>query len=196
MRICGTFAAIAAATLLPTAILLPTAPAAAQTGKWQMAKPLPQMDIRVLVPLGTLLGLTGEPGYLPGFGHIPAELTRQLAAQAAFWKGVVYDPQDGQLLTIGKRDASFDEGLPMPQLIRRSSGEIEPLIGCQVSKLSDQHAFLTTPEGEHWTCTAVTCTGRAARRAIPPAVTGWPWWAPTGSSCPTCPCSCARTTTR
>ncbi len=64
---------------------------------------MPRIDIRVLVPLGTLLGLTGDPGYLPGFGSIPPELCRQLAAQAAFWKTAVHDPQTGQLVALGER---------------------------------------------------------------------------------------------
>jgi N-acetylneuraminic acid mutarotase len=60
MRTWGTLAAIAAATLLPTALLLPTAPAAAQTGKWQMAKPLPQ-------PLGEIVGaVVGKKWYVMG----------------------------------------------------------------------------------------------------------------------------------
>jgi hypothetical protein len=36
----------------------------------------------ILIPLGTVLGLTGEPGHLPGHGPIPADLCRELAADA------------------------------------------------------------------------------------------------------------------
>ncbi|MDX8047791.1 amino acid deaminase [Lentzea sp. BCCO 10_0798] len=59
------------------------------------------------------------------------------------WAQVTSRPQrDLALLTIGKRDASFDEGLPEPQLIRRGDGAIAPLAGATVTALNDQHAFL------------------------------------------------------
>ncbi|MEV6715717.1 amino acid deaminase [Lentzea sp. NPDC051208] len=59
------------------------------------------------------------------------------------WAQVTSRPQrDLALLTIGKRDASFDEGLPEPQLIRRGDGAIAPLAGAMVTALNDQHAFL------------------------------------------------------
>lgn len=63
------------------------------------------------------------------------------------WAQVTSRPQeDLALLTIGKRDASFDEGLPEPQVIRRAGVE-SPLTGAAVTALNDQHAFLSlTPE--------------------------------------------------
>ncbi|GAA2831254.1 amino acid deaminase [Crossiella cryophila] len=45
------------------------------------------------------------------------------------------------LLTSGKRDFSFDEGLPEPQLRRRGQENTE-LTGATITKLNDQHAFL------------------------------------------------------
>ncbi|RDI27554.1 amino acid deaminase [Lentzea flaviverrucosa] len=59
------------------------------------------------------------------------------------WAQVTSRPQrDLALLTIGKRDASFDEGLPEPQLVRRGDGAIAPLTGARITALNDQHAFL------------------------------------------------------
>lgn len=59
------------------------------------------------------------------------------------WAQVTSRPQrDLALLTIGKRDASFDEGLPEPQLVRRGDGAIAPLAQAEVTALNDQHAFL------------------------------------------------------
>ncbi|SMD11067.1 amino acid deaminase [Lentzea albidocapillata] len=59
------------------------------------------------------------------------------------WAQVTSRPQrDLALLTIGKRDASFDEGLPEPQLVRRGDGAIAPLAGARITALNDQHAFL------------------------------------------------------
>jgi D-serine deaminase-like pyridoxal phosphate-dependent protein len=60
------------------------------------------------------------------------------------WAQVMSKPEpDLALLTMGKRDAPFDEGMPEPQVIRTRAGTVEPLTGCTVPKLADQHTFLT-----------------------------------------------------
>jgi D-serine deaminase-like pyridoxal phosphate-dependent protein len=59
------------------------------------------------------------------------------------WAQVTSVPEpDLALLTMGKRDAPYDEGLPVPRLLRTRAGEVAPLIGCRVRKLADQHTFL------------------------------------------------------
>jgi D-serine deaminase-like pyridoxal phosphate-dependent protein len=60
------------------------------------------------------------------------------------WAQVTSRPTDDlALLTIGKRDASFDEGLPEPQLIRAGgTGAPQPLTGCRVTAMNDQLTFL------------------------------------------------------
>ena len=40
---------------------------------------------------------------------------------------------------MGKRDASFDEGLPEPQLLRTRDGKLSELTGHVTRKLNDQH---------------------------------------------------------
>ncbi len=80
-------------------------------------------------PLGAAPRLTDAPPLLPAFRA---------------WAQVISRPEPGlALLTLGKRDVSFDEGLPIPQVVRTADGRIGPLSGCQVSKLADQHTFLT-----------------------------------------------------
>ncbi|MGI8332674.1 amino acid deaminase [Actinomadura scrupuli] len=55
------------------------------------------------------------------------------------WARVVSRPEPGlALLDAGKRDLSFDEGLPKPQRIRGGRS----LSGARVTALNDQHAFL------------------------------------------------------
>ncbi|PRX46762.1 D-serine deaminase-like pyridoxal phosphate-dependent protein [Prauserella shujinwangii] len=52
------------------------------------------------------------------------------------------------LLTLGKRDASFDEGLPVPRLHRpQGAAGAVPLAGHTVTALNDQHAFVALPPG-------------------------------------------------
>ena len=53
-------------------------------------------------------------------------------------------PEPGlALLDFGKRDAPADLGLPEPQTVRRGGNPPEPLTGCAITALADQHAFLS-----------------------------------------------------
>jgi hypothetical protein len=56
----------------------------------------------ILVPAGTVLGLNGEPGYLPGYGPIPAEVCRELAADAT-WRRILTDPVTTTTLDIAPK---------------------------------------------------------------------------------------------
>ncbi|MDB5791372.1 MAG: serine deaminase [Massilia sp.] len=53
------------------------------------------------------------------------------------------------ILTMGKRDASYDADLPLPLLYHRPGpGTPHPIPnGCEIVKLNDQHAWLRLPEG-------------------------------------------------
>lgn len=61
------------------------------------------------------------------------------------WGRVLSRPEPAlALLDVGKRDVPFDEGLPVPQLIRGKG----PLEGARVTALNDQHAFLRDSPAE------------------------------------------------
>ena len=62
----------------------------------------PRVEVRVTVPLSTLLGLTDSPGELDGFGPIDPELARALAADAD-WVRWVTDPVGDYLIDSGSR---------------------------------------------------------------------------------------------
>jgi hypothetical protein len=57
--------------------------------------------IQVIVPLTTLTGHTDHPGDLVGYGPIPADLAREIAADAV-WKRLITDPTSGALLDHGR----------------------------------------------------------------------------------------------
>ncbi|GAA1302961.1 hypothetical protein GCM10009610_12370 [Pseudonocardia xinjiangensis] len=60
------------------------------------------IQIRVTVPLDTLRGVSDEPGELAGYGPIPAEYARELAADPdSIWHRLVTDPLSGALLDYG-----------------------------------------------------------------------------------------------
>jgi hypothetical protein len=59
--------------------------------------------VRVVVAATTLLGLDGQPGELAGYGPIPAEVARRLAADpTGTWQRILTDPVSGALLDVGR----------------------------------------------------------------------------------------------
>jgi D-serine deaminase-like pyridoxal phosphate-dependent protein len=59
------------------------------------------------------------------------------------WSQVTSHPEPGlALLTMGRRDVSYDQELPEPQRVRHLDGSTEDLRGASVSALNDQHAYL------------------------------------------------------
>jgi D-serine deaminase-like pyridoxal phosphate-dependent protein len=92
--------------------------------------------------------LTHDDGFYRGispFARSAGDTPFRPALRA--WAQVTSRPEPGlALLTVGKRDVSFDEGLPEPQLVRGADREVRPLAGCRVTALNDQHAFLAVPD--------------------------------------------------
>lgn len=69
------------------------------------------------------------------------------------WSTVQSRPEPGlAILTMGKRDASYDEALPTPLFTHRPGAEAgAPAAlptGCTIFKMNDQHAYLSLPEGD------------------------------------------------
>ena len=63
------------------------------------------------------------------------------------WSSVVSVPEPGlALLNLGKRDASHDLDLPVPVRVYRDSDPV-PAEGLTVTRLNDQHAYLTDQAG-------------------------------------------------
>jgi hypothetical protein len=72
---------------------------------------LVQVEIQVIAPVGTLAGLENNPAELVGYGPIPAQVGRALAADAN-WRRVLTDPANGTVLDLGHRR------VPSPALAR------------------------------------------------------------------------------
>lgn len=65
------------------------------------------------------------------------------------WAQVVSTPEpDLAIVNIGKRDAPFDMGLPVPKLLRRAGADCaEPIAAvAKCTKLNDQHGYVDIPE--------------------------------------------------
>jgi hypothetical protein len=65
--------------------------------------PPPRAQVLITVPVLSLLGVTGEPAMLDGYGPIPPSMARRLIAGGAgsFYR-VLTDPRDGAPLEIGR----------------------------------------------------------------------------------------------
>lgn len=78
------------------------------------------------------------------------------------WGQVLSRPEPRlALVGIGKRDISFDEGLPVVLAVRSRAclGEIRPLQGCTVDQLNDQHAYLSLPDSSAVAVGDLVCLG-------------------------------------
>ncbi|WP_242424940.1 HNH endonuclease signature motif containing protein, partial [Frankia sp. EI5c] len=72
------------------------------TGRTEHGKPF-SCEVQVVVPVGVLLGLSSEPGEIPGVGPIPAAIAREMAERpGSTWRRLLTDPQ-GHLLEVGDR---------------------------------------------------------------------------------------------
>jgi Domain of unknown function (DUF222) len=58
-------------------------------------------QVKVVVPAATLLGADDQPGELAGYGPIPANLAREVAADAT-WRRLLTEPASGALLDYGR----------------------------------------------------------------------------------------------
>jgi D-serine deaminase-like pyridoxal phosphate-dependent protein len=92
--------------------------------------------------------ITHDDGFYRSVSPLRAAGADALRPALHIWAQVTSLPQPDQaILTMGKRDASFDEGLPEPQLLRGEDGVVTDLTGHVTRKLNDQHCFLTLPAG-------------------------------------------------
>jgi D-serine dehydratase len=85
--------------------------------------------------------LDAREGVPPGQGLRPA---------LEIWSVVQSRPEPGlAILTMGKRDASHDAGLPVPLMFHRPGPGAPHALpqGCAIVKMNDQHAYLRLPDG-------------------------------------------------
>ncbi|GAA2152856.1 amino acid deaminase [Kitasatospora kazusensis] len=106
----------------------------------------PLADDRTRVVLRSGAYLAHDDGFYRGISPL-ARTAGATPFRSALhgWTRVVSRPEPGlALLDGGKRDLSYDEGLPEPQLIRGKG----PLTSGRITALNDQHAYLRDTEVE------------------------------------------------
>ncbi len=61
------------------------------------------VHVRLTLPATTTLGVDQKPGYLAGYGWLPAQRALELAAQHdATWQRVLTDPLTGHAIDVGR----------------------------------------------------------------------------------------------
>ncbi|WP_067967968.1 alanine racemase [Nocardiopsis trehalosi] len=69
-----------------------------------------------------------------------------LTGALEIWAQVLSVPEDGlAIATMGKREANFDMGLPVPRRLRTRGGAVRDAAGAEVTRLNDHHAYLRLP---------------------------------------------------
>jgi len=107
----------------------------------QVADVLTGLGARVVVRAGCYL--VHDDGFYRGISPFARSSTARAGLRSAMhaWARVVSRPEkDLALLDAGRRDLSFDNGLPEPQGVLGS--------GSRITALNDQHAFLTGADVE------------------------------------------------
>ena len=62
----------------------------------------PSADAAVVIDVATALGMAEEPGFIPGYGWVPAALGREILAAAPRWRRWLVDDSSRQLIEVGK----------------------------------------------------------------------------------------------
>jgi D-serine deaminase-like pyridoxal phosphate-dependent protein len=139
------------------------------TGDW-----LPGRRVEVVVRSGAYV--VHDHGYCAE--HTPFRRRPDeggLAAALRVWAQVLSAPEPGLAIAgMGKRDAPYDEGLPVPLRVRGVDGALRPADGIAVKELNDQHAHLKLRGGAavapgELICFGIShpCTAFDKWRAIP-----------------------------
>jgi D-serine deaminase-like pyridoxal phosphate-dependent protein len=106
--------------------------------------------------------ITHDHGYYADLapGGRPGRDGPELTAALELWAGVLSRPEPGlAILGAGRRDVAFDQGMPVPLTVRGASGQITAAAGLSVSKLDDQHAYLSVPASSRLAPGDLLCLG-------------------------------------
>ncbi len=104
---------------------------------------VPKTRINVTVALSTLMGLDEQPGEIEGFGPIPADQARALAAGGT-WRRLVTDPLTGAVLDVGRTryrpPADLAEHVMVRDGVCAGPGCSTPAHRCDLDHTTEYHA--------------------------------------------------------
>lgn len=106
-------------------------------------------EVRVVLRSGCYL--THDSGYYEAISPLSATAGRaeRFLPAIEIWGSVLSRPEpELAILNVGKRDVSFDLGMPEPHTVRARSGDRAALTGeLEIFDLNDQHAFCRVSGG-------------------------------------------------
>jgi D-serine dehydratase len=114
------------------------------TGGWELSR-----QVHVVLRSGCYL--THDHGGYEQHGPMGSRLDRWEPLQQAMeiWGAVHSRPEPGlAILGFGKRDASYDMGLPTALRVRGRDGAVREAAGMEITGLNDQHARLRVPDSD------------------------------------------------
>lgn len=84
----------------------------------------------------------------PGPSSSPGRSGPLLTPALELWAPVLSRPEPTlAIVCAGRRDVSFDQGMPVPIRLRRGDGQLPEAAEMRVTALDDQHAYLEVPPG-------------------------------------------------
>jgi len=113
-------------------------------------------QISVTIPIDSLAGLTDTPGTLSGFGVLPADLVRRLAAGDTRWRHILTDRATGAVLDVGtwsyRPPTALDRHVRTRDVTCRFPGCTVPARECDLDHLIPFPEGPTNAENLHALC--------------------------------------------
>ncbi|MEO6714786.1 MAG: DUF222 domain-containing protein [Mycobacteriales bacterium] len=106
-------------------------------------------SVLLTMDLPTALRLADHPGHLDGYGEIPPELARQLAADGS-WQRLVTDPVTGHLLDFGR--TTYRPPAALARYIRARD------VTCRFPGCSRRAQLCDLDHADAWDCEGTTCS--------------------------------------
>ena len=113
-------------------------------------------QINVTIPIDSLAGLSDTPGTLSGYGVLPADLVRRLAAGDTRWRHILTDRATGAVLDVGtwsyRPPSALDRHVRTRDVTCRFPGCTVPARECDLDHLVPFPQGPTTAENLHALC--------------------------------------------
>ena len=120
-------------------------PGAMSPGAEAAPGPVVSTEIHVTIPIDSLAGISDTPAVVNGFGVIPADVARRLAAGDTRWRHILVSSSSGAVLDVGSR--SYRPPAALERHVRLRDGTCR-LPGCLVPSADcDLDHLVPFPEG-------------------------------------------------
>lgn len=118
------------------------------------SRPAPQAA--VIVDIATALGMADEPGYLPGYGWIPASIAREILADTEKWRRWLVDDSSRKIIEAGstryRPSQALRDLITGRDLTCTADTCTRPASSNQLDHAVDFNGTNTTPDNIHGVC--------------------------------------------